>query len=207
MAVVSFAELAGTGSGAGEEGGLVDVALVAPAEGAVAEVAAGAGGRAGAEGGGQGGNGEGGDQRLRFEDVEMLCKRLNINPSKDDLLRRFQVSFFSISISFSCSLSFLLSSIRLSFGRACVRARMKSIRSKDLSVAFRFTVSMSSASMPARCMHAHEHALGHSHSPFFLFFDSPCAVKHDLDQPSVVPQRQLAPAVQSIDARSLYACA
>lgn len=74
-------------------------------------------------GGGQGGNGEGGDQRLRFEDVEMLCKRLNINPSKDDLLRRFQVSFFSISISFSFSVSFLLSSIRLSFGRACMRVQ------------------------------------------------------------------------------------
>lgn len=84
-------------------------------------------------GGGTVGGGEA-DQRLRFEDVEMLCKRLNINPSKDDLLRRFQVSFFSISISFSCSLSFLVSSIPLSFGRACMRARMTSIRSKDLSV-------------------------------------------------------------------------
>ncbi|EIM87228.1 uncharacterized protein STEHIDRAFT_146709 [Stereum hirsutum FP-91666 SS1] len=51
----------------------------------------------GAEGMGEGGTWGGGtvgggeaDQRLRFEDVEMLCKRLNINPSKDDLLRRFQ---------------------------------------------------------------------------------------------------------------------
>ena len=31
------------------------------------------------------------DQRLYFEDVETLCKRLNINPSREDLLRRFQV--------------------------------------------------------------------------------------------------------------------
>ena len=33
------------------------------------------------------------DQRLYFEDVETLCKRLNINPSREDLLRRFQVRF------------------------------------------------------------------------------------------------------------------
>jgi phosphatidylinositol phospholipase C delta len=31
------------------------------------------------------------DQRLYFEDVEKLCKRLSISPSKDDLMRRFQV--------------------------------------------------------------------------------------------------------------------
>lgn len=76
----------------------------------------------GGGGGGQGGNGEGGDQRLRFEDVEMLCKRLNINPSKDDLLRRFQVSF-SLSLSFSMSFSacFPRSGSRLDV-HACVRA-------------------------------------------------------------------------------------
>jgi len=34
---------------------------------------------------------DGADQRLYFEDVEKLCKRLNINPSQEDLLRRFQV--------------------------------------------------------------------------------------------------------------------
>ncbi|KAA1474582.1 1-phosphatidylinositol-4,5-bisphosphate phosphodiesterase 1 [Dentipellis sp. KUC8613] len=33
---------------------------------------------------------EGADQKLYFEDVEKLCKRLNINPSREDLLRRFQ---------------------------------------------------------------------------------------------------------------------
>ena len=31
------------------------------------------------------------DQRIDFDDVERLCRRLNINPSRDDLLRRFQV--------------------------------------------------------------------------------------------------------------------
>ncbi|KAI0332162.1 1-phosphatidylinositol-4,5-bisphosphate phosphodiesterase 1 [Cubamyces sp. BRFM 1775] len=30
------------------------------------------------------------DQRLDFDDVERLCRRLNINPSREDLLRRFQ---------------------------------------------------------------------------------------------------------------------
>ncbi|RDX52458.1 1-phosphatidylinositol-4,5-bisphosphate phosphodiesterase 1 [Lentinus brumalis] len=30
------------------------------------------------------------DQRLDFDDVERLCRRLNINPSKEDLLRRFK---------------------------------------------------------------------------------------------------------------------
>lgn len=32
------------------------------------------------------------DQKLSFEDVEKMCRRLNINPSKDDLMRRFKVS-------------------------------------------------------------------------------------------------------------------
>ena len=31
------------------------------------------------------------DQRLDFDDVERLCRRLNINPSREDLLRRFKV--------------------------------------------------------------------------------------------------------------------
>lgn len=31
------------------------------------------------------------DQKLDFDDVERMCRRLNINPSKDDLLRRFKV--------------------------------------------------------------------------------------------------------------------
>lgn len=31
------------------------------------------------------------DQKLDFDDVEKMCRRLNINPSKDDLLRRFKV--------------------------------------------------------------------------------------------------------------------
>ncbi|TBU26257.1 PLC-like phosphodiesterase [Dichomitus squalens] len=30
------------------------------------------------------------DQRLDFDDVERLCRRLNINPSREDLLRRFR---------------------------------------------------------------------------------------------------------------------
>ncbi|KAH9834796.1 PLC-like phosphodiesterase [Rhodofomes roseus] len=30
------------------------------------------------------------DQRLEFEEVERMCRRLNINPSQDDLLRRFK---------------------------------------------------------------------------------------------------------------------
>ncbi|KAH9931556.1 PLC-like phosphodiesterase [Fomitopsis serialis] len=30
------------------------------------------------------------DQRLEFEEVERMCRRLNINPSRDDLLRRFK---------------------------------------------------------------------------------------------------------------------
>ena len=31
------------------------------------------------------------DQRLDFDDVERLCRRLNINPSREDLMRRFKV--------------------------------------------------------------------------------------------------------------------
>ena len=31
------------------------------------------------------------DQRLEFEEVERMCRRLNINPSSEDLLRRFKV--------------------------------------------------------------------------------------------------------------------
>ena len=31
------------------------------------------------------------DQKLEFEDVERMCRRLNINPSRDDLIRRFTV--------------------------------------------------------------------------------------------------------------------
>lgn len=55
-------------------------------------------GGGGSGGGGAGGGGGGnGDQRLSFEDAEKLCKRLNINPSKEDLLRRFQVSFLFVS--------------------------------------------------------------------------------------------------------------
>lgn len=34
----------------------------------------------------------GSDQRLEFEEVERMCRRLNINPSTDDLLRRFKVN-------------------------------------------------------------------------------------------------------------------
>ncbi|THH29346.1 hypothetical protein EUX98_g4856 [Antrodiella citrinella] len=30
------------------------------------------------------------DQQLHFDDVERMCRRLNINPSRDDLLRRFK---------------------------------------------------------------------------------------------------------------------
>ena len=35
------------------------------------------------------------DQKLDFDDVERMCRRLNINPSRDDLLRRFKVCFVS----------------------------------------------------------------------------------------------------------------
>ena len=31
------------------------------------------------------------DQRVSFEGVEKLCKRLNVNPSRDDLYRHFRV--------------------------------------------------------------------------------------------------------------------
>ena len=31
------------------------------------------------------------DQKLDFDDIERMCRRLNINPSHDDLLRRFKV--------------------------------------------------------------------------------------------------------------------
>jgi hypothetical protein len=31
------------------------------------------------------------DQKLYFEDVEKLCRRLNVNPSQEDLARRFRV--------------------------------------------------------------------------------------------------------------------
>lgn len=31
------------------------------------------------------------DQKLEFDDVERMCRRLNINPSRDDMLRRFKV--------------------------------------------------------------------------------------------------------------------
>lgn len=34
---------------------------------------------------------EGKDQRLSFEEMEKLCKRLNINSSSDTLLRLFKV--------------------------------------------------------------------------------------------------------------------
>lgn len=34
------------------------------------------------------------DQKLDFDDVERMCRRLNINPSRDDLLRRFKVGTF-----------------------------------------------------------------------------------------------------------------
>ena len=37
------------------------------------------------------------DQRLDFDDVERLCRRLNINPSREDLLRRFKVRAASAS--------------------------------------------------------------------------------------------------------------
>ena len=35
------------------------------------------------------------DQKLDFDDVERMCRRLNINPSRDDLLRRFKVCLVS----------------------------------------------------------------------------------------------------------------
>lgn len=37
------------------------------------------------------------DQKLSFEEVEKLCKRLNINSSTENLLRLFKASFIIIS--------------------------------------------------------------------------------------------------------------
>lgn len=34
---------------------------------------------------------EEGEDRLEFDDVQRMCRRLGINPSRDDLLRRFKV--------------------------------------------------------------------------------------------------------------------
>lgn len=34
---------------------------------------------------------EGADQKLDFDDVERLCKRLNVTPAREELHRRFQV--------------------------------------------------------------------------------------------------------------------
>ncbi len=34
------------------------------------------------------------DQKLYFEDIEKLCKRLNVNPSHDDLARRFRARVY-----------------------------------------------------------------------------------------------------------------
>ena len=31
------------------------------------------------------------DEKLEFDDIERMCRRLNINPSREDLLRRFKV--------------------------------------------------------------------------------------------------------------------
>ena len=36
------------------------------------------------------------DQKLDFDDVERMCRRLNINPSRDDLKRRFKVRAVSV---------------------------------------------------------------------------------------------------------------
>ena len=36
------------------------------------------------------------DQKLDFDDVERMCRRLNINPSHDDLLRRFKVCPYQV---------------------------------------------------------------------------------------------------------------
>lgn len=36
------------------------------------------------------------DQKLDFDDVERMCRRLNINPSRDDLMRRFKASSIHI---------------------------------------------------------------------------------------------------------------
>jgi phosphatidylinositol phospholipase C, delta len=42
------------------------------------------------------GDGEEKDQKLEFEEVEKLCKRLNIRSSKEDLLRLFKVRLLSL---------------------------------------------------------------------------------------------------------------
>lgn len=41
------------------------------------------------------------DQRLDFDDVERLCRRLNINPSREDLQRRFKVCMLPLSLCMS----------------------------------------------------------------------------------------------------------
>lgn len=43
------------------------------------------------------------DQRLEFEEVERMCRRLNINPSSEDLLRRFKVDTPSLWLMTTCS--------------------------------------------------------------------------------------------------------
>jgi hypothetical protein len=43
------------------------------------------------------------DQKLYFEDVERLCRRLNINPSHEDLDRRFKVRPFVFSFAMANS--------------------------------------------------------------------------------------------------------
>jgi phosphatidylinositol phospholipase C delta len=53
------------------------------------------------EGGGGGGgkkegDGEGEEERVGFEQVEKMCRKLNIHSSSEDLLRRFQASLFSL---------------------------------------------------------------------------------------------------------------
>jgi phosphatidylinositol phospholipase C delta len=40
---------------------------------------------------------QGSDQKLDFDEVEKLCKRLNINPSAEALLRLFKVLFLSVT--------------------------------------------------------------------------------------------------------------
>jgi hypothetical protein len=36
------------------------------------------------------------DQKLYFEDIERLCRRLNVNPSREDLKRRFKARVLSL---------------------------------------------------------------------------------------------------------------
>lgn len=45
-----------------------------------------------------------GDQKLDFEEMERLCKRLNINSSTDTLLRLFKVSILNTSLKVSYSI-------------------------------------------------------------------------------------------------------